>query len=125
MWNSLETADAESGMASPGMFTLTPVNDVKSLERNAEDGKWSRQWSGFVLSQKLFPEMEISSSSMTSSSPIESVISQDESSWQSSISEISDTSSLRHPGSIKEATINAAIALFEIRFTILRTEDRL
>ena len=50
----METADAESGMASPGMFTLNPVNDAESLERNADDGKGSRQWSGFVLSQKLF-----------------------------------------------------------------------
>ena len=124
IWNSLETADAESGMASPGIFTLNPVNDVESLERNADDGKGSRQWSGFVLSQKLFSEIEITSS-MASSSTIESVISQDESSWQSSISEISDTSSLRHPGSIKDITSNAAIALFDIRFTLFRIADRL
>ncbi len=43
MWNSLEGADAESGIASPWMSTLNPVSDCESLVRKAADGKGSRQ----------------------------------------------------------------------------------
>ena len=59
IWKSSDSAEAESGIASPSMSNLYPVMVPESELRNAEEGNGKRQWSGFVLSQKLFPDIDI------------------------------------------------------------------
>ena len=113
IWKSSDSAEAESGIASPSMSNLYPVMVSESGSRNAEEGNGKRQWSGFVLSQKLVPDIDISSSK-ASSPPVVSSLSQESPMIveQSSISGFSDVSSLRHPDSSNRDTSKVAIVLW-------------
>ena len=109
MWKSSDGAEAESGIAWPSISNLYPVVVKESGSRNAEEGNGRRQWSGLVLSQKLVPEIEISSTKSSSCTDVFS-FSQD-SPVQSSISGTSDASSARHPDSNNRETSRVAIVL--------------
>ena len=124
IWKSSDSAEAESGIASPSMSNLYPVMVPESELRNAEEGNGKRQWSGFVLSQKLFPDIDISSST-ASSPPVVSSLSQESPMIveQSSISEFSDVSSLRHPGNSNRETSKVAIVLWRDIGTAKRMDN--
>ena len=109
MWKSSDGAEAESGIAWPSISNLYPVVVKESGSRNAEEGNGRRQWSGLVLSQKLVPEIEISSTKSSSCTDVFS-FSQD-SPVQSSISGTSGTSSLRHPDSNNRETSRVEIVV--------------
>ena len=92
------------------MSNLYPVAVPESGSRNADEGNGRRQWSGLVLSQKLFPDIEISRSK-TPSSTVVSSISQGSPMLveQSSISGSFGVSPLRHPESNNRETSRVAI----------------
>ena len=124
IWKSSDSAEAESGIASPSMSNLYPVMVSESGARNAEEGNGKRQWSGFVLSQKLVPDIDISSSK-ASSPPVVSSLSQESPMIveQSSISGFSDVSSLRQPDSNNIETSKVAIVLWRDMGTALRMDN--
>ena len=92
--------------------------------RNADEGNGRRQWSGLVLSQKLVPDIDISSSK-ASSPPVVSSLSQESPMIveQSSISGFSDVSSLRHPDSSNRETSKVAIVLWRGMGTTQRMDN--
>ncbi|GIS50343.1 MAG: hypothetical protein Ct9H90mP24_6350 [Methanobacteriota archaeon] len=106
------------------MSNLYPVAVPGSESRNADEGNGRRQWSGLVLSQKLFPDIEISCSK-TPSSTVVSSISQESPmiAEQSSISGSSDVSSLRHPDSNNRETSRVAIVLWRDMGTAQRIDN--
>ena len=108
------------------MSNLYPVMVPESESRNAEEGNGKRQWSGFVLSQKLVPDIDISSFKSTSP-PAVSSLSQESLMIveQSSISEFFDVSSLRHPDSSNRETSKVAIVLWRDMCTAQRMDIRL
>ena len=104
------------------MSNLYPVAVPESGSRNADEGNGRRQWSGLVLSQRLFPDIEISGSKSPLSTAVSS-ISQDSPliAEQSSISESDDVSSLRQPDSNNRETSRVAI----VRWRDMGTEQRM
>ena len=106
------------------MSNLYPVAVPESGLRNADEGNGRRQWSGLVLSQNLFPDIEISCS-MTPSSTVVSSISHGSPmiAEQFSISLSSDVSSLRHPDSNNRETIRVANVPWRDMGTKQRMDD--
>ena len=122
IWKSSDSAEAESGIASPSMSNLYPVMVPESELRNAER-EWQKAMVGFVLSQKLFPDIDISSSSLLASSSIFAFAGVSYDCGTIFNFGFSDVSSLRHPGNSNRETSKVATVLWRDIGTAQRMDN--